>query len=58
MRDLVRQKLTQWQGEPDFAGLREPKELLKLSAEEREDCLALWEDVNSALERAAIVKMK
>jgi tetratricopeptide (TPR) repeat protein len=45
-RELVRQRLTQWQGDPDLACLREPVELLNLSAEERKDCLSLWDEVS------------
>jgi serine/threonine-protein kinase len=45
IRDLVRQRLTQWQGDPDLAGLREAAELAKLPAEERQDCVALWDEV-------------
>ena len=49
-RDRAHQLLTQWHSELDLAGLREPAELLKLSAEERQDCIALWDDVRRAIE--------
>jgi serine/threonine-protein kinase len=51
VRDRVRRTLTQWRGEPDLAGLREPAELARLSAHERTDCLALWAVVGVVLER-------
>jgi serine/threonine-protein kinase len=51
-RDRVRQTLTQWQSDPDLAGLREPAELQKLSADERKDCLALWAEINRVLKAA------
>jgi len=50
-RDLAKKMLTHWQVEPDLAGLREPAELDKLSADERKDCLALWHEVGVVLER-------
>jgi serine/threonine-protein kinase len=45
VRNLVRNKLTPWQTDPDLVRLREPSELLKLSADERSDCMALWDEV-------------
>jgi serine/threonine-protein kinase len=48
-RDKVSQTLTLWQSEPDLACLREPTELLKLPAEERKDCLALWDEIGRAV---------
>jgi serine/threonine-protein kinase len=45
-RDLVRQSLTQWQSDAELASLREPSELLKLPADERKDCVSLWDDVS------------
>ncbi len=47
----VRDKLTRFRDSPDLAGLREPAELEKLSADERKDCLALWTEVGVAIER-------
>jgi serine/threonine-protein kinase len=52
----VREALTRWQKEPDLAGLREPGELNKLPADERKDCLALWDEVAKALKRTEGVK--
>jgi serine/threonine-protein kinase len=48
-RDRIRQTLLRWQNEPDLAGLRDPANLDKLSAGERQDCLALWTAVASTL---------
>ncbi|MDB5352407.1 MAG: tetratricopeptide repeat protein [Planctomycetota bacterium] len=50
--DPVRVALARWRGDPDLAGLRESAELGKLSAGERKDCLALWEEVGVIYERA------
>jgi serine/threonine-protein kinase len=50
-RPMVRQSLNRWCAESDLAGLRDPAELEKLSAEERKDCLALWAHVGALLGR-------
>jgi serine/threonine-protein kinase len=50
-RQGVREALTRWRNEPDLAGLRDPGELNKLSADERKDCLALWDEVATVLAR-------
>jgi serine/threonine-protein kinase len=55
-RILVRKMLTQWQADPDLAGLREPSALDKLSADERQECLALWKEVAAVLDRANATK--
>src|SRR5438445_505591 len=47
--DLAKKMLTLWQAEPDLAGLREPSALDKLSADERRECLALWDEVANVL---------
>jgi serine/threonine-protein kinase len=49
---LARRRLTHWWADPDLAGLREPSALDKLPADEREDCLALWKEVDALLNRA------
>ncbi len=49
---LVVQNLTAWRTDPELAGLREPAALEALSAEEREDCIALWDEVEVILKRA------
>jgi serine/threonine-protein kinase len=48
--------LTQWQDDPDLAGLREPSAIDKLSVDERKECLALWEEVAAVLHRAEKLK--
>jgi serine/threonine-protein kinase len=50
-RQRVRQQLTKWRSDPELAGLREPAELAKLSAAERKDCLALWDNVGALFGR-------
>jgi tetratricopeptide (TPR) repeat protein len=50
-RGAVRMGLTRWRNEPDLAGLREPGELNKLSADERKQSLALWAEVGAVLAR-------
>jgi eukaryotic-like serine/threonine-protein kinase len=52
----VASTLTHWRSDPDLAGLREPSELQKLSADERKDCLPLWEQVAALLSRAQSAK--
>jgi serine/threonine-protein kinase len=49
--NLAKKKLVAWQTDPDLAGLREPDRLKTLPAAEREECLAFWKDVSSALKR-------
>jgi serine/threonine-protein kinase len=51
-RILVKRMLMQWQADPDLAGLREPGAVDKLSADERKECLALWQAVGDLLRRA------
>jgi eukaryotic-like serine/threonine-protein kinase len=53
---LVRKMLTQWQADPDLAGLRESSALEKLPADERQECLALWKEVAAVLQRASTTK--
>jgi serine/threonine-protein kinase len=50
-RHLARRMLTQWQTDPELAGLREPSAMDELSADERKDCLAIWREVRAALRR-------
>jgi serine/threonine-protein kinase len=51
-RVLIRKMLAHWQVDPDLAGLREARALAQLSADERKECLALWQEVGSLLRRA------
>jgi serine/threonine-protein kinase len=52
-RDRIRQTVLRWQTEPDLAGLREPADLARLSADERQECLALWAAVAGALKESS-----
>jgi serine/threonine-protein kinase len=49
----VRAMLVKWRVDPDLAGLREPGALDRLSAEERQEWLALWGEVDDLLSRTA-----
>jgi eukaryotic-like serine/threonine-protein kinase len=51
-RDWIKNKLAEWKNDRDVAGIRDPAELNKLSAQERQDCLALWREVGAMLDRA------
>jgi serine/threonine-protein kinase len=55
-RAQVRTRLTHWRANPDLAGLREPAVLGRMSANEREECVALWKEVNALLNRAGQIK--
>jgi serine/threonine-protein kinase len=43
--------LDSWQAEPDLAGVREPQLMDDLPADERAECLALWQEVRASLKR-------
>ena len=51
-RALVRTMLANWKGDPDLAGLREPRAMDTLSTDEQNECLALWQAVDNLLTRA------
>ncbi len=51
---LARRMLTHWQVEPDLAGIRDLNALDEASAEERDDCFALWDQVGAMLRRIAV----
>jgi serine/threonine-protein kinase len=51
-RGQVRKMLRGWQTAPDLAGLRNPSALEQLSADERTECLALWNEVAAVLRQA------
>jgi serine/threonine-protein kinase len=55
-RAKVRDRLTRWRADPDLAGLREPSALDRMTAEERDECVALWTEVNALLNRARQIK--
>jgi serine/threonine-protein kinase len=50
-RNLAKRMLTNWQTDPDLAGLREPARLKMLAADERKGFLALWAEVGAVLAR-------
>ncbi len=50
-RQVVRQQLTRWRADPEFAGLRESAELAKLPDGERMNYIALWAEVRALLDR-------
>jgi len=52
VRVVVSRMLTCWQADTDLAGLREPSALDKLSAAECKECLTLWNEFTSVLNRA------
>ena len=51
-RIVVGLRLTRWLADPDLAGLRVPGAMKWLSVEEREEWLALWNEVEAAINRA------
>jgi hypothetical protein len=42
-----------WRADRDFAGLREPDALKRLSSEEREKWIVLWKQIDDVLARAS-----
>jgi hypothetical protein len=48
--------LAAWRNDPDLAGLREPEALDQLLSEEREECRALWSDIEAVLGPAPLSK--
>jgi serine/threonine-protein kinase len=53
-RARLRNTLMHWQANADLAGLREPSALDKLPADERKECLALWDEVATVLKRGGV----
>jgi serine/threonine-protein kinase len=51
-RTSVQKVLRHWQTDPDLAGVREPAELARLPAEERQAWQKLWTDVAALLKRS------
>jgi serine/threonine-protein kinase len=51
-RAAVREALTQWRADPELAGLRDPAALDQLPPAERQECRALWGDLDALLRRA------
>jgi eukaryotic-like serine/threonine-protein kinase len=52
--DRVGRSLADWLADPDLAGLRDPAELDKLPADDRKDCLALWDEVGVVFARGRV----
>jgi hypothetical protein len=52
--DLAKKMLTLWQTEPDLAGIRDPSAMDKMPADERAECLTLWQEVGSILKRVQV----
>jgi serine/threonine-protein kinase len=53
---LARRMLTHWQVEPDMAGIRDLKALDEASAQERDECFELWDEVGAVLRRIAVLE--
>ena len=51
---LARRMLTHWQVEPDLAGIRDLKALDEASAEERNECFRLWDEVGAMLRQIVV----
>jgi hypothetical protein len=51
-RIQARRTLVPWQDEPDLAGLRDAGALERLPPAERQECRALWHEVEALLNRA------
>jgi serine/threonine-protein kinase len=50
-RDVVRDKLTRLRDNPDLAGLGDPAQLEHVSADDRKQFLALWNEIGIAIKR-------
>jgi tetratricopeptide (TPR) repeat protein len=51
---LARRMLTHWQAEPDLAAIRDLKMLDEVSANERDDCFRLWDEVGLVLREIVV----
>jgi serine/threonine-protein kinase len=51
-RFLVQKTLSRWRTDPDLAGLRDPEALDRLPPDERQECAALWGNIDALLKRA------
>jgi serine/threonine-protein kinase len=56
IRQFIRQVMQFWRLDKQLAGVRDQEELNKLSAEEREKCLAVWTEADTLLRRAEDAK--
>ena len=48
----VGKAMTYWRKDPDLAGIRDPIALEKLPPDEREECMALWNEAGAVFKRA------
>src|SRR5262249_52213844 len=48
----VQEKVRHWQWDPSLIGLRDPADVAKLPADERQACRQLWAEVEALLARA------
>jgi serine/threonine-protein kinase len=55
-RIQAQKTLAPWRDDPDLAGLRDADAVAKLSATERQECLALWQEVATLLGRTQTTK--
>ena len=55
-RAEAQKALARWREEPDLAGLRDAQALDKLPPAERQECRALWSDLDAQLERVRASK--
>ena len=55
-RAEVRRTLARWRVDPDLAGLRDPKLLDSLPPADRQECRALWRDIDDLNKRSSTVK--
>ena len=51
-RIQAQKTLAPWRDDPDLAGLRDPAAVDRLPPSERQECRALWRDLDTLLERA------
>jgi tetratricopeptide (TPR) repeat protein len=51
-RAAVQSAMRRWQHEPDLAGIRDPEALAQLPEGERNECEALWAEVQALFDRA------
>ena len=55
-RVAIRRLLMHWQADAELAGLREASALDRFSTDERQDCLALWNEVAALFRRTSTIQ--
>jgi serine/threonine-protein kinase len=55
-RELAKNMINHWQVDPDLAGLREPRSLEVLPPKEQKECLELWKEIGTLLNRGQKTK--